>query len=50
MQNFKTIFQDEVPETINKEIVSCKTSKNKRTALLITLRVCYNDSLPQKAA
>ena len=27
MQSFKTIFQDKVPVTINKEIVSCKTSK-----------------------
>ena len=44
MQNFKTIFQDKIPVTINEEIVSCKRSKNNR----ITSRVCYDDSLPTK--
>ena len=48
MQNFKTIFQDNIPVTINEEIVSCKRSKNNRTTLLITSRVCYDDSLPTK--
>ena len=27
MQNFKTIFQDKIPVTIDEEIVSCKMSK-----------------------
>ena len=52
MQNFKTIFQDEVPVTIDKEIVSCKTSKNKRTTVpyelhhVFVMMIAYHKKQP----
>ena len=47
MQNFKAIFQDKIPVTINKEIVLSRKSQNKRTT---TPHVCYDDGLPTKSS